>query len=106
MTKLTVAIFVPTELGSKVTWKVIELLPLKDAMGKSVIVKSSALVPVMVAKGLPAKPRGKSPWFSMVKVLVMVPLLTLTPPKSVSSAVSGVVSLLAIATEFPETLIS
>jgi hypothetical protein len=58
-------------------------------------------VPLVTTLGLPLKSKPIVPVFLIVKVRTIVPLSISVLPKSVKSAVDGVVSPLTIETPFP-----
>ena len=96
-----VAALIPGELGSKVTWKVVLAPPAIGDDGRVVTEKSTALVPLIMILGLPVKSKLLVPVLLMVKVRTIDPLSISVLPKSVKSAVDGVVSPLTIEIPFP-----
>ena len=68
--------------------------------------KSAALVPLTATSGVPERVRAPVPVFWIVKVRVTVPAAMSMLPKSVKSAVEGVVSPSTIETALPTRLIS
>ncbi len=68
--------------------------------------KSAAFVPLILTLGVPVRLRFPMPRFSIVKVWSTVPVMISALPKSVPSAVAGVVSPSTMLTPFPLTLIS
>ena len=89
---LIVAVRVPSPEGSKVIWKLVLLPGITRVEGRAVTPKSAALVPLISTKGVPDRAKSNRPVFSMVKVLITVPLVTSVLPKFVPSVVSGVLS--------------
>ena len=107
MTILTEAVLRPVVVGLKVIWKVVvPVLIGTDDEGEAVTVKSEASAPVMLTNGLPDKFKATPPVFSIVKSLTTVPLLMPVEPKSVLSAMIGVISSSGIEMPFPLMLIS
>jgi len=99
-----VAVLVPAAEGSKVILKVVEPAAAIGVVGTAVTVKSAELVPEITIYGLaPVRLSAAVPILSMVKVLVRVPVLTSTVPKSVWSVVAGVESPSITDTPFPFT---
>jgi hypothetical protein len=88
----TVAVRAPNADGSKRIVKVV--LPLVAATGEAgcrVTLKSAACSPAIVTRGVPVSSRSSTPVLRMVNVRALFcPRVRL--PKSVSSAIDGVVS--------------
>ena len=101
-----VAVRVPAALGSKVTVKVVLPAAATEAAGCAVTVKSAAFVPLTATSGVPERVRAPVPVFWIVKVRATVPPVSFAPPKSVKSALEGVVSPSAIEAALPTRLIS
>jgi len=103
---LTVAERSPLAEGSKRTWNVVEAPGPSDRVaGCARSWKSAAWVPVMVT-GSASSVSTSFPVFWIVKVRVTVPPATSALPKSVWSAVVGVVSPSRMSWELPCTLMS
>src|SRR5574341_1088120 len=103
---LIVAVRTLATLGSKVTTKVVALLAATGEAGCVVTLKSAAFAPLTVTLGEPVRFRSTEPRFAMVKVRDTMPPVTAVEPKSVSSAMIGVESLLMIVMPLPLRLIS
>jgi len=94
---VTVAVLVPTALGSKVMVKVVVPVSAATGLVASVVsVKSPAWAPPMATRGLPVKLSVSVPEFAIVNVLETVPPARAASPKSVLSVAVGLVSLSAI----------
>ncbi len=100
---MIVAVRTPRAEGSKVTSNVVDPPAGTDSAGWSVTEKSPAFVP---ETSTDVRVSAPDPVFSMLNVRVTVPAGVATEPKSVWSAVPGVVSPSAMVTLLPVMLIS
>ena len=93
---------IPDPFGAKVISNVVDSLERTIVSGFFVTQKSPAFVPVSLTIGVPVSLSSKSPRFWIVKLLTTFPLTsTLADPKSVPSALLGVVSLFGMFFPFP-----